>query len=94
MARLTSRALVRASLILLPLLGMFLAGTGRAPLFLYPSTPSLPAGLYIKIGDKIERGSIVAFPVPEQAQNYQRSIGQVVDPGFLFLEAGDRHRGR
>lgn len=86
MARPTFWQRVRLSLILLPLLGLFLGGVGRAPLFLYPSTPSLPAGLYMKIGGKIERGSIVAFPVPEQAQAYQGSIGQVVDPGFLFLK--------
>jgi len=77
----------RVALILLSLLGLILAGsTGRAPLFLYPSTPSLPAGLYLKVGDVIERGSIVAFPVPDAAKSYQRTIGRTVDPGFLFLK--------
>ena len=77
----------RVALILLPLLVLILAGsTGQAPLFLYPSTPSLPGGLYLKTGDAIERGSIIAFPVPEAARDYQHSIGRTVDPGFLFLK--------
>ena len=68
------------------MLGLVIGGTGQAPLLLYPSTPSLPAGLYIKIGDSVERGSIVAFPVPEAALAYRRSIGRRVDPDFLFLK--------
>lgn len=85
-----------AAVSLLPLMGLFLVGgTSEAPLFLYPATPSLPAGLYLRVGGAIERGSIVAFPVPEPAQDYQRSLGRHVDPGFLFLKpavalAGDR----
>ena len=77
----------RVALILVPLLGLILASsTGRAPLLLYPSTPSLPAGLYLKVGDVIERGSVVAFPVPDVARTYQRTIGRTVDSGFLFLK--------
>ena len=57
-----------------------------APLFLYPSSASLPAGLYMQSFETVRVGSIVAFPVPDVAQRYQELSGIDVSPGHLFIK--------
>lgn len=56
------------------------------PWILYPNTPSLPLGLYVRTLDAHDVGSIVAFRVPEAAIDYKRSIGERVEPYFLFMK--------
>jgi type IV secretory pathway protease TraF len=57
-----------------------------APLVLYPITPSLPPGLYVRTGEPPAVGLIAAFPVPEAAQRYKASIGETVHDDFLFMK--------
>lgn len=66
-----------------------------APLFLYPSSASLPAGLYVRSFEPIRPGVIVAFPVPDIARRYQELVGREVPTGYLFIKpvaasSGDR----
>lgn len=66
-----------------------------APLFLYPSSASLPAGLYMRSFEPIRPGVIVAFSVPDIARRYQELGGTAIPPGYLFIKpvvagAGDR----
>jgi type IV secretory pathway protease TraF len=63
-----------------------LAMTSDAPWLLSPSTPSLPPGLYLRTGAEPDVGSIVAFRAPGAAIRYKRSIGERVDPRFLFMK--------
>ena len=64
-----------------------LAIASDAPWLLSPSTPSLPPGLYLRTNAKPGIGSIVAFPAPAAAVSYKRSIGEQVDPRFLFMKS-------
>ena len=57
-----------------------------APLFLYPSSASLPAGLYMRSFEPVQVGAIVAFPVPEIARRYQERAGGKVPLGYLFIK--------
>lgn len=57
-----------------------------APLFLYPITSSLPAGLYVRTGEAPSVGAIAAFPVPAAARRYKASIGETVRANFLFMK--------
>jgi type IV secretory pathway protease TraF len=57
-----------------------------APLFLYPSTPSLRAGLYVRTGEAPSVGTIAVFPVPEAARRYKAEIGETVRDDFLFMK--------
>ncbi len=57
-----------------------------APLFLYPSSASLPAGLYMRSFETVQVGSIVAFPAPAIARRYQESTGVTVSSGYLFIK--------
>lgn len=56
------------------------------PWILYPHTPSLPLGLYVRTLDASAVGSIIAFRVPKVAIDYKRSIGERVEPDFLFMK--------
>ena len=58
----------------------------ETPWILYPNTPSLPLGLYVLTLDAHDVGLIVAFRVPKAAIEYKRSIGERVDPNFLFMK--------
>lgn len=58
----------------------------EAPLFLYPITPSLPPGLYVRTFGPPEVGMIAAFRVPEAAKRYKASIGEDVHDDFLFMK--------
>ena len=63
MTKPTCRVRRRVALILLPLLGLLLGGIGRAAASsLSNRHRALPTGLYLKTGENVERGSIVAFP--------------------------------
>lgn len=57
-----------------------------APLFLYPSSASLPAGLYMRSFETVRVGSIVAFHVPDAARRYMESEGTKVPAGHLFIK--------
>ena len=58
----------------------------EAPLFLYPITPSLPPGLYVRTFEPPKFGTIAAFRVPEAAKHYKASIGEYVHDDFLFMK--------
>ena len=57
-----------------------------APLFLYPSSASLPAGLYVRSIEPVQVGSIVAFPAPAIARRYQERDGSEVPSAYLFMK--------
>ena len=56
------------------------------PLFLYPSSASLPAGLYMRSFEPVRVGSIVAFPAPAIARQYQERDGAQVPSEYLFIK--------
>ena len=58
----------------------------EAPLILYPITPSLPPGLYVRTFVPPKVGTIAAFRVPKAAKRYKASIGETVHPDFLFMK--------
>ena len=57
-----------------------------APLFLYPSSASLPAGLYMRSFEPVQVGSIVAFPPPAIARRYRERDGAQVPSAHLFIK--------
>ena len=57
-----------------------------APLFLYPSSASLPAGLYMRSFEPVRVGSIVAFPAPAVARRHQERDGSQVPSTYLFIK--------
>jgi type IV secretory pathway protease TraF len=57
-----------------------------APLILYPTSASLPEGLYFQTFGDIEIGKIAAFPVPEAARHYQSQRGDPSPKDFLFMK--------
>lgn len=66
-----------------------------SPLMLYPSSASLPMGIYIRSFGPPNAGKIVAFTPPESAKRYQQARGQALPQGFLFMKpiiagSGDR----
>lgn len=55
----------------------------RAPsLALINESPSLPRGLYVRSGEGVDRGAVVAFPQPVTARPYLSSLGM---PGEVLL---------
>jgi type IV secretory pathway protease TraF len=60
--------------------------TNEAPLILFPITPSLPPGLYVRTFETPNVGLIAAFRVPEAAKRYKASIGEDVHDDFLFMK--------
>jgi len=69
-------------------LAAFLAGPSflDGPIILYPASPSLPVGPYVRTLETAETGKIVAFKVPEAARRYQRERGHDVPENFLFMK--------
>ena len=57
-----------------------------APLFLYPSSASLPAGIYMRSFEPVQVGSIVAFPAPAIARRYQERDGSQGPSAYLFIK--------
>ena len=57
-----------------------------APLFLYPSSASLPAGLYMRSVERVQRGAVVAFSIPEIARRYRERHGARPPTNYLFLK--------
>lgn len=57
-----------------------------APLFLYPSSASLPAGLYMRSFEPVQRGAIVAFSAPAIARRYQERDGARAPSSYLFIK--------
>ena len=57
-----------------------------SPLMLYPSSASLPMGLYVRSFDQPDIGKIIAFAPPEVAKRYQKARGQDLPEGFLFMK--------
>ena len=60
--------------------------TNEAPLILYPITPSLPPGFYVRTFEPPTVGMIAAFRVPEAAKHYKASIGEDVHDDFLIMK--------
>lgn len=70
-------------------LAAFLAGPRfllDGPLVLYPASPSLPIGPYVRTFEPIETGKIVAFKIPEEARRYQIERGHNLPASFLFMK--------
>ena len=65
---------------------LMLGMVSRAPLILYPITPSLSPGLYVRTFEHPKVGMIAAFPVPEAAKHYKASIREDVHDDFLFMK--------
>jgi len=57
-----------------------------APLFLYPSSASLPAGLYMRSFEPVRTGTIAAFSAPKAAQRYQETAVAQMPSDHLFLK--------
>ena len=57
-----------------------------SPFMLYPSSASLPTGLYIRSHSPPNVGKIVAFTPPVSAKRYQKARGQILPHGFLFMK--------
>jgi type IV secretory pathway protease TraF len=57
-----------------------------APMLLYPITPSLPAGLYVRTSKAPTVGAIAVFPVPAAARRYKASTGETVHHDFLSMK--------
>lgn len=57
-----------------------------APLFLYPSSASLPTGLYMRSFETVRVGSIVAFPAPAIARRHQELDGSQGPSTYLFIK--------
>lgn len=58
----------------------------EAPLLLYPNSASLPAGLYMRSFEPVQRGAIVAFFAPTKARRYQERSGAGIPSGFMFIK--------
>lgn len=87
MIRTTNRRKILFGVATLALCGTLTLGMmSEAPLFLYPITPSLPPGLYIRTFESPKVGMIAAFRVPEAAKRYKASIGEDVHDDFLFMK--------
>ena len=56
------------------------------PIILYPVSPSLPIGPYLRTLEPIETGKIVAFTMPDDARRYQIERGHELSPNFLFMK--------
>jgi conjugative transfer signal peptidase TraF len=56
------------------------------PIVLYPASPSLPTGPYLRTFEAVETGRIVAFKIPDEARRYQAERGHDVPKGFLFMK--------
>jgi type IV secretory pathway protease TraF len=69
-------------------LAAFLAGPSLldGPIILYPASPSLPVGPYLRTFGAVGTGKIVAFKVPNEARRYQRERGHDVPENFLFMK--------
>ena len=71
----------------LAICAMMAAGmVSKAPFVLYPITPSLPPGLYIRCFEPPSVGTIAAFPIPEAAKRYKVLINEEVREEFLFMK--------
>lgn len=75
-------------------IAVLLAGGGaalpRIPLVLYNRTPSMPIGVYVRVGHAPGRGDVVAFHLPVTAWDYARARGEPTDIVLLkhVLAAG------
>ena len=58
----------------------------NAPLFLYPSSGSLPAGVYVRSFEPIVPGKTVAFTAPKAAERYQANRGRNIAYDILFIK--------
>ena len=58
----------------------------ETPLILYPITPSLRQGLYVRTFEPPSTSAIAAFRVPEIAKRYKALIGEEVREEFLFMK--------
>ena len=85
MAKTRKRWFLAASVVAL---AAFLAGPSLldGPIILYPSSPSLPIGPYLRTFEPIQIGKIVAFKMPETARRYQTERGHDVPADFLFMK--------
>lgn len=87
MSRMTKRRKLLFGAATLAFCGTLAFGmTIEAPLILYPITPSLPPGLYVRTFKPPKVGMIAAFRVPEAAKRYKASVGETVHDDFLFMK--------
>ena len=80
------RRLIGAGAVIALALALISVRSLDAPLFLYPSSASMPAGLYMRSFEPVQVGSIVAFPPPTIARHYQEHRGDDVPPDYLFIK--------
>ena len=69
------------------------AALPRVPLLLYNRTPSMPTGLYVRVGRVPGRGDVIAFRLPRSAWEYARRRGEPTDIVLLkhvLAVGGDR----
>ena len=85
MAKKRRRWLLAASVVAL---AAFLAGPSflDGPIILYPTSPSLPVGPYLRTFEKVAIGKIAAFKIPEGARRYQSELGHDLPASFLFMK--------
>ena len=58
----------------------------ETPLILYPITPSLPKGFYVRTFGPPSTSTVAAFRAPEIAKRYKASIGEEVREEFLVMK--------
>jgi len=58
---------------------MFAAPSRRSPLLLFNRTPSIPTGVYVYCGSRVQRGDVVAFALPPSAWRYALLRGESID---------------
>ena len=86
MSGMTKRKIVFGAATLALCSTLALGMTNEAPLILYPITPILPQGLYVRTFVPPKVGMIAAFRVPDAAKHYKASIGEDVHDDFLFMK--------
>ena len=67
--------------------GLFtLSALASSPPFIYPSTPSVPVGVYGRIFEEPSVGHMASFPMPAAARRYQESLGHKVSKSFRVMK--------
>ena len=82
----TTRRWIGAGFVILLALTLFGARSLDAPLILYPSSGSLPAGFYIRSFQPVASGEIVAFNMPKKAWRYLEGEGQDDEADLLLIK--------
>jgi type IV secretory pathway protease TraF len=80
------RRWIGAAAVISPALALITIRSLDAPLFLYPSSISLLAGIYLRAFDMPSHGKIVAFAALDAAQCYQLDQGTQLPEGHLLIK--------